>query len=193
MAFNNSERPPEHYRGRSISRVMRVNNQIVKAVWKEEQLQKYIFPSFERVFRALGFDKVDWWDLLGKVAFGGKIYLKGPKSIEPPSYTSETMDYCLKPQRALAQSLLNQVFNKKDNLAYLRDPTDIGIVGTRIRIHPGPPGAFRGTEVTFRALDLPDNGFYIVTIGGRKGCDTHRFHFEPSISWVCSRFPENCP
>jgi hypothetical protein len=113
MAFNNSERPPEHYRGRSISYVMRVNNQIVKAVWKEEQLQKYIFPSFERVFRALGFDKVDWWDLLGKVAFGGEIYLKSPKSIEPPSYTSETIDYCLKPQRALAQSLLNQVFNKK--------------------------------------------------------------------------------
>jgi len=92
MAFNNSERPPEHYRGRSISYVMRVNNQIVKAVWKEEQLQKYIFPSFERVFRALGFDKVDWWDLLETVAFGGEIYLKGPKSIEPPSYTRETMD-----------------------------------------------------------------------------------------------------
>ena len=65
------------------------------------------------MFRALGFDKVDWWDLLGKVAFGGEIYLESPKSIEPPSYTSETIDYCLKPQRALAQSLLNQVFNKK--------------------------------------------------------------------------------
>ena len=188
MAFNNSERPPEHYRGRSISRVMRVNNQIVKAVWKEEQLQKYIFPRFERVFRALGFDKVDWWDLLGKVAIGGEIYLKGPKSIEPPSYTNETIDYCLKPQRALAQSLLNQVFNKEDNLAYLRDPTDIGKVGTRIKIHP----AFWGTEVTFKKLDLPDSAFYFVKIRGRKGSDTHRFHFEPSINWVCSRFPENC-
>jgi hypothetical protein len=30
--------------------------------------EKYIFPSCERVFRALGFDKVDWWDLLGKIA-----------------------------------------------------------------------------------------------------------------------------
>jgi hypothetical protein len=165
------------------------NDQLVKAVWKEEQLQKFIFPSFERVFRALGFDKVEWWDLLRTVAFGGEIYLKGPKSIEPPSYTSETIDFCLKPQRALAQSLLNQVFNKKENLAYLRDPTDIGKVGTRIKLHPG---TFRGTEVTFRALDLPDSGFYSVQIVGRKGCDTHRFRFEPSIEWACSRFPENC-
>ncbi len=44
------ESASEHYRGRSISRVMRVNNQIVKAAWKEEQLQNNIFPSFERVF-----------------------------------------------------------------------------------------------------------------------------------------------
>jgi hypothetical protein len=41
------ESASEHYRGRSISRVMRVNNQIVKAVWTEEQLQKYIFPRLE--------------------------------------------------------------------------------------------------------------------------------------------------
>jgi len=86
------EKSPEskHFRGRSVSRVVIANDQLVKAVWKEEQLQKFIFPSFERVFRALGFDKVEWWDLLRTVAFGGEIYLKGPKSIEPPSYTSET-------------------------------------------------------------------------------------------------------
>jgi hypothetical protein len=52
MANEFNERPKdesasEHYRGRSISRVMRVNNQIVKAVWTEEQLQKYIFPRLE--------------------------------------------------------------------------------------------------------------------------------------------------
>jgi hypothetical protein len=41
-------------------------------------------------------------------------------------------------------------------------------------------------------LDLPDSGFYSVQIVGRKGCDTHRFRFEPSIGWECSRFPENC-
>ena len=190
MAFNNNEIDgSEPFCGRSVSCVIGVNRQIVKAVWKEEQLEKYIFPSFERVFRALGFDKVDWWDLLRKVAMGGVIYLKGPKSIEPLSYTKETIDYCLKPQRALAQSLLNQVFNKKDNLAFLRDPTDIGIVGTHIKCHPG---AFRGTEVTFRALDLPDDAFYFVEIVGHEGGDTHRFHFEPSISWLCSRFPHNC-
>ncbi len=127
--------------------------------------------------------------LLRTVAFGDEIYLKGPTSIKPPSYTSETIDFCLKPQRALAQSLLNQVFNKKENLAYLRDPTDIGKVGTRIKLQPG---TFRGTKVTFRALDLPDSGFYSVQIVGSKGCDTHRFRFEPSIKWACSRFPENC-
>jgi hypothetical protein len=135
-----NERPPDEYEfylGRSITRVMTVNNQIVKAVWKKEQLEKYIFPSFERVFRALSFDKVEWWDLLGKVAFGGEIYLKGRKSIEPPSYTKETIDHCLKPQRALAQSLLNLVFNKEDNLTYLRDSTDIGTVGTHIKCNPG--------------------------------------------------------
>ncbi len=189
MHHEKSPDKSNHFRGRSVSRVVISIDQIVNARWKEEQLQKFIFPSFERVFRALGFDKVEWWDLLRTVAFGGEIYLKGPKSIEPPSYTSETIDFCLKPQRALAQSLLNQVFNKKENLAYLRDPTDIGKVGTRIKLHPG---TFRGTEVTFRALDLPDSGFYSVQIVGRKGCDTHRFRFEPSIEWACSRFPENC-
>ena len=157
MAFNNNEIDgSEPFCGRSVSCVIGVNRQIVKAVWKEEQLEKYIFPSFERVFRALGFDKVDWWDLLGKVAF---------------SHCSIKFS------------------TKKDNLAYLRDPTDIGIVGTHIKCHPG---AFRGTEVTFRALDLPDDAFYFVEIVGHEGGDTHRFHFEPSISWLCSRFPHNC-
>ena len=63
------------------------------------------------------------------------------------------------------------------------------IIGTRIKLHPG---TFRGTEVTFRALDLPDDAFYFVEIVGHEGGDTHRFHFIPSVSWLCSRFPQDC-
>ena len=188
MEFDDPPDESEHFLGRSISRVIILNDQTVKAVWKEEQLKKYIFPSFQRVFQALGFHKVDWWDLLTKVAFGGDIYLMGAKSTEPPSYTEKTIEHILKSQRTLAQSLLNQVFNKEDNLAYFSEVTTILVERTLIKVDPG---ASTWAQIVFRALDLPDKATYRVIIEGNKGGDTHLFRFQPSVSWLCSRFPQN--
>ena len=48
MAFSeNGTEADDLFLGRSIMRVMILNDQTVKAVWKEEQLQKYIFPRLE--------------------------------------------------------------------------------------------------------------------------------------------------
>ena len=184
------ERLTDSFVGRSITRRMVSNNQTVKAVWKEEQLMNCIFPSFERVFRALGYDKVDWWKLLGIIAFGGEIKLKGPKFPSISDYTDETIDHFMISEIAMAKTLLNCVFNKEENLAYLRESTTIEVEATFKKCTPNV--AFRRSEITFKALDHPDRAFYRVGIDGRQGRVTRLFQFQPSIQWVCTRFPENC-
>jgi hypothetical protein len=184
------EQPSEHFLGRSITYRLNVNDQYVKAVWKEEQLKKSIYPSFETAFRALGYDNVDWWNLLGKIAFGGKIKVKGPIFPKIPSYTDETIVHFMGSECALAKTLLNRVFNVEDNLPYSREPTAIGVEGT-LKICRAD-AALRRSVITFRALDHPGKAFYRVIIDAHQGSVTRLFHFQPSIHWVCSRFPENC-
>jgi hypothetical protein len=184
------ERPTSWFVGRSITRCIAVNNQFVRAAWKEEQLKKCLFPSFERVFRALGYDNVDWWKLLEIIAFGGEVKLKGPKFPNISDYTDETMDHFMISECAMAKALLNCVFNKEDNLAYSTESTTIEVAATLKKCTPNV--AFRRSEINFKALDHPHSAFYKVAIDGRQGTDTRLFQFQPSIEWVCTRFPENC-
>ena len=184
------ERPTDSFVGRSITRRMAANNQFVRAAWKEEQLKKCLFPSFERVFRALGYDNVDWWKLLEIIAFGGEVKLKGPKFPNISEYTDETIDHFMISECAMAKALLNCVFSKEDNLAYTRESTTIEVAGTLKKCTPNVE--FRRSVITFKALDHPDRAFYRVSIDGRQGRVTRLFQFQPSIAWVCTRFPENC-
>lgn len=191
MASN--EKPPndsKSFLGRSVSYRMIINDQTVKAVWKEEQLNKSIFPSFESAFRALGFDNVDWWKLLKKIAFGGKVKVKGPIFPEIPQYSDETIGGFMSSECALAKTLLIRVFNVEDNLAYLREPTTIGVEGT-LKVCRAD-AALRRSVVMFTANDHPGKPLYRVIIDAHQGRVTRLFRFQPSTHWVCSRFPENC-
>ena len=178
--------------GRCITLRPLKNGQRIQIVWKELQLINSIFPSFDRAFRALGFDKVDWWDLLGRVAFGGAVELKGPRYINYPTYNEEKIqDVFMLPERALAKALLNNVFNKKANIAYIREPITIEVKGSGYKFDTSI--RFRKTIIIFNVLGAPKGETYCIIIeGSRENLNTHLFQFQPSDDWLCSRFPENC-
>ena len=178
--------------GRCITLRPLKNGQTIQIVWKELQLINSIFPSFDRAFRALGFDKVDWWHLLRRVAFGGEVELKGPRYINYPSYNEATIkDVFMLPERALAKALLNCVFNKKANIAYLREPITIEETGSGYKFDTSIK--FRKIVIMFHASGAPEREAYRIVIeGSGENLNTHLFQFQPSNDWLCSRFPENC-
>ena len=181
----------DQFHGRSITLFPLKNGQTIKAVWKETQLIQSIFPGFDRSFRAFGFDKVDWWDLLAKVATGGRVELTGPGYINPINNRRSIRDVFMLPERALAKALLNCVFNKKANISYMRDPITIEVKGSCFEFNTLT--GCRRASIIFHALGEPEeDNLRVIIQGTGENLNTHLFQFQPSNAWLCGRFPENC-
>ena len=100
---------------------------------------------------------------MGRVAFGGVVELKGPRYINYPTFTEETIDAkFMLPERALVKALLSNVFNKIDNIAYMRELTPFKEVGSGFKFDTRI--AFRKTTLVFHALGEPESHTYRVLL-----------------------------
>jgi hypothetical protein len=169
------------------------NGQTIRVLWKDKQLQEPLYPGFESTFRELGFDKVDWGDLLWKVAFGGEVALKGLRFINKQHYNASSMyDVFMLSERALVKELLNIVMSKKANIAYMKERISFKQRGVCLKFDPSL--AYRHTTLVFQARDECERDAYRIIIEG-SGTGlylyTHTFQFQPSQTWLCQRFPQN--
>ena len=86
----------------------------------DTQLREAFFPDLDRTFESLDFDKVDSWDLLIKVAAGGKMSLRGSMYENQPRYDQQTMRYVfIVKARALVTALMFTVISKQANVTFM--------------------------------------------------------------------------
>ena len=186
-----------HFMGRSLTVPPFANGHTVRLVFRDKQLREFIYPDLERTLTSLGFDKVDGWDMLTKVAVGGTISLKGPRFQNQPCYNSRTIrTVFMLHERALVHALMTVVFDEQSNVSYGRSPTSFKEVTAGFGFNTET--AFRKTTLIFRAEkrsrdDYPsrDDTYRVIIEGAGEDLCIHRFQFQPSSTWLCRRYPEN--
>ena len=166
------------------------NGHSVRLLYKQNQLDGMIFPELERALDERGFQKVGFWDLLTTVAAGGTISLTGPRFHNADSYNPKTFkSIFMARERNLVDALMDIVFSKEGNVTYGRSPISFKVVS----------GVFKfNTEVAYRKATIyyhaenqsKDDLFRVIIEGTGHNLSMHQFKFEPSITWLCNRYPE---
>jgi valyl-tRNA synthetase len=92
-------------------------------------------------------------------------------------------------ERNLVDALMDIVFSKEGNVAYGRSPISFKVVrgvfefDTKI--------AYRKATIYYHAENQSKDDLFRVTIeGSGHNLSMHQFQFEPSITWLCNRYPE---
>ena len=166
------------------------NGRKVKLIYKQNHLDGNIFPDLRTALDERGFEKVDFWDLLTTVAFGGTFSLKGPRFLNPRSYDLKTMKSAfMARERNLVDALMVIVFSKEGNVAYGSSPISFKEVNGGFKFDTKI--AYRKTTIYYRAENQSEDDVFRVTIEG-TGHDhsMHQFKFEPSINWLFNRYPD---
>ena len=165
--------------------------QSFRVLYKSTQLLS-LRDDLNKALEENGFDKVQPEnELLQTVIFGGAISLKGRRFINRQSYPMDTMkEVFMKRQRALVHAIMNIVFNKEANVPYMRKVTPLKGVKTQMEFDNSI--AFRKTTTLFLALgDDRDDLYRVIIEGNGKGENlyTHLLEFQPSLPWLCNRYP----
>jgi len=154
----------------------------MRLLYKTSQLEEFIYP--EGGFQV----EADMWKLLQKVAVGGTISLNGPRFPNPKSYKLDKMqaDF-MRAERTLAHALLTAVFCKE--VPYGCSPISFKEASGCFKFDTDT--AFRRATHVFRAENESEKDLYRITIEGTgDDLSMHRFSFEPSLTWLCRRYPE---
>ena len=132
----------------------------------------------------------DTWSLLRVVATGGSVILKGPSFINRKSYHMDSMgDVFMKTERTLVKALLTAVFSENANVTYGRVPISFKMVQGTYEFNSKK--AFRSISLLFHAQSQPFEDLYRVRVEGvGRDLSMHQFTFEPSLNWLCNRYPE---
>ncbi len=165
------------------------NGHKVKILYKESQLNEVIYPDLVRALQEGGFQAVeDWWDLLITVAVGGTMSLNGPRYPNPECYQPATIqDVFMRAERTLAHAPMTAVFCKQ--VPYGCSPISFKEVNGSFKFDTNT--AFRRATHVFLAETGSEKDLYRITIeGAGNDLSKHRFTFEPSLTWLCSRYPE---
>jgi hypothetical protein len=166
------------------------NGHTVRLLYKHEQLDEMIFPEMERALDERGFQQVGFWDLLTKVAAGGTISLTGPRFHNADSYNPKTFkSIFMARERNLVDALMDIVFSKEGNVTYGRSPISFKVVSGVFKFNTTV--AYRKATIYYHAENQSKDDLFRVTIEGTgHNLSMHQFKFEPSITWLCNRYPE---
>ena len=179
----------ECYPGRCVFSTL-PNGHTIKILYKNSQLEEAIYPNLSRTLQEGGFQAEgrDWWNFLKMVATGGTTSLNGPRFPNPKSYKLATMQAeFMRAERTLAHALLTAVFCKE--VAYGCSPISFKEVSGCFKFDTDT--AFRRATHVFRAENESEKDLYRITIEGTgHDLSMHRFTFEPSLTWLCRRYPD---
>ena len=179
----------ESFHGRCVQYAPLSNGHRVRILYKTSQLEESIYPDLNRSLQEGGFRaREDLWGLLTTVAVGGEISLNGPRYPNPKCYKPDTMRAVfMRTERTLALALMTAVFCKE--VPYGGSPISIQEIQAKFEFDTKT--AFRCATLLFHAENESPKDLYRITIEG-TGNDlyTHRFTFEPSLTWLCRRFPD---
>ena len=167
------------------------NGHNIKLLFTDRQLNEGIYPAMIRALKEGGFEgDGDWWKLLTTVAIGDTFSLNGPKYPNPKSYKPETMkDVFMLAERNLAHALMTAVFCKE--VPYGCSPISFKEVYGSFKFDTHT--AFRQATFLLQAENGSAKDLYRITIKGTgDDLSMHWFTFEPSLTWLCSRFPDTC-
>ena len=167
------------------------NGHNIKLLFTDRQLNEGIYPAMIRALKEGGFEgDGDWWKLLTTVAIGDTFSLNGPKYPNPKSYKPETMkDVFMLAERNLAHALMTVVFCKE--VPYGCSPISFKEVYGSFKFDTHT--AFRQATFLLQAENGSAKDLYRITIKGTgDDLSMHWFTFEPSVTWLCSRFPDTC-
>ena len=165
------------------------NGHNIKLLFTDRQLNEGIYPAMIRALKEGGFEgDGDWWKLLTTVAIGDTFSLNGPKYPNPKSYKPETMkDVFMLAERNLAHALMTAVFCKE--VPYGCSPISFKEVYGSFKFDTHT--AFRQATFVLQAGNGSGKDLYRITIEGTgDDLSMHWFTFEPSLTWLCSRFPD---
>jgi hypothetical protein len=165
------------------------NGHTIRILYKDIQLEEAIYPDMRRAFQEGGFEaRDDLWDVLNTVAVGGPVSLKGPSYPNPKHYKPDTMkEVFMRPERTLAHALMTAVFCKQ--VPYGCSPISFKEVNGSFKFDTNT--AFRRATHVFLAETGSEKDLYRITIeGAGNDLSKHRFTFEPSLTWLCRRYPE---
>ena len=183
----------DHFIGRSATYAPLPNGHVVRFLFRQAQLVGKIYPALEKALEKGGFESVglDLWDLLTLVSVGGTVSFKGPRYPNPPSYKPDTIkDVFMKPERDLVQELMAIVFGVDDHASYGRTSISFEEVYGCFKFDTHT--ASRSAILVFRAENQSREDLYRVKIeGAPDDLSTHIFSFQPSATWLCSRYPQN--
>ena len=114
----------------------------------------------------------------------------GPRYPNPSSYKPDTMqDVFMKPERNLVHELMSIVFSVDGHASYNRTSVSFQEVNARFEFNTDT--AFRSATLVFRAENQAEEDLYRVKIeGAPDDLSTHKFSFQPSVTWLCSRYPK---
>ena len=166
------------------------NGHKIQNLYMDRQLNEDIYPAMIRALTEGGFEgDGDWWKLLNTVAVGGTIDLNGPKYPNPKSYRMDTIrNVFMSAERNLVHALMTAVFCKE--VPYGCSPISLQEVNGSFKFDART--AFRQATLVFKAENESSTDLYRTTIKGfGEDLSKHQFIFEPSLTWVCSRFPDN--
>ena len=177
------------FHGRCVMYAPLSNGHRMRLLYKSSQLEEFIYPDLKRSLQEGGFQvEANMWKLLQKVAVGGTMSLNGPRFPNPKSYKLATMQAeFMRAERTLAHALLTAVFCKE--VPYGCSPISFKEVSGCFKFDTDT--AFRRATHVFRAENESEKDLYRITIEGTgHDLSMHRFTFEPSLTWLCRRYPD---
>jgi hypothetical protein len=179
----------ESFHGRCVQYAPLSDGHRVRILYKTSQLEESIYPDLNRSLQEGGFQaREDLWGLLNTVAVGGAISLNGPRYPNPKCYKPHTMqDVFMRTERTLAHALMTTVFCK--TVPYGSSPISFREIHGKFVFDTDT--AFRCATLMFHAENESEKDLYRITIEGTgNDLSMHRFTFEPSLTWLCRRYPE---
>ena len=159
------------------------NGHSIKILYPVNELSS-VFTDLDRALEAGNFRMqvaMDRWDFLNTIAVGGTISLNGPIYPNPSFYRAETMrDVFMLGERTLAHALMRTVFS---NVV----PYGCSPISFRFDTKTG----FRSATIVLHAVNNPKEDLFRIRIEGNgDNLTMHQFTFEPSIPWLCARYPD---
>ena len=114
--------------------------------------------------------------------------MNGPRYPNPKCYKPHTMqDVFMRTEQTLAHALMTAVFCKE--VPYGCSPISFREIHAKFVFDTDT--AFRCATLLFHAENESEKDLYRITIEGTgNDLSTHRFTFEPSLTWLCRRFPD---
>ena len=166
------------------------NGHSIKILYPVNELSS-VFTDLDRALEAGNFRMqvaMDRWDFLNTIAVGGTISLNGPIYPNPSFYRAETMrDVFMLGERTLAHALMRTVFSNV--VPYGCSPISFKEVHGCFRFDTKT--GFRSATIVLHAVNNPKEDLFRIRIEGNgDNLTMHQFTFEPSIPWLCARYPD---